>query len=164
MPALREQLQEEVEDTQSGKFLVFSMGKEFYGLDIKYVTEIIGVQAITEVPGQPHYVMGIINLRGKIIPVVDVRVLFNKDKRDYDERTCTVVVEINEICLGLIVDRVSDVIHLTEENIIPAPNMKEKFQNRFIKRIGRIGEDVRLIIDCEKLLNEEQPVNGEDIE
>ena len=95
------------EDTQTGRFLTFSLGKEAYGIEIKYVTEIIGIQTITQIPELPEYAKGIINLRGKIIPVMDVRLRFKKEPRDYNESTCVIVVDISEVCIGLIVDNVS---------------------------------------------------------
>ena len=85
------------EDTQKGKFLTFSLGNESYGLEIKYVTEIIGIQPITEVPELPEYIRGIINLRGKIIPVMDVRLRFKKPFNEYNERTCIIVIDVGYI-------------------------------------------------------------------
>lgn len=111
------------EDTQKGKFLTFSLGKEDYGVEIKYVTEIIGIQSITEVPDLPAYINGIINLRGKIIPVMDVRLRFGKTVREYDDRTCIIVIDINDISIGLIVDRVSEVINIPESEIVPPPQL-----------------------------------------
>ena len=80
------------EDTQKGRFLTFSLDKESYGIEIKYVTEIIGLQEITEVPELPDYIKGIINLRGKIIPVMDIRLRFKKSEKEYNDRTCVIVL------------------------------------------------------------------------
>jgi len=147
---------ETAEDTQRGKFLTFSIGKEAYGFEIKYVTEIIGIQDITEVPELPVYVKGIINLRGKIIPVMDVRLRFKKEPLDYNDRTCIVVIDIHDISIGLIVDHVAEVLVISEENIVAPPTLKTGFHNRYIKGIGKVGSEVKLLLDCDKLLNDEE--------
>lgn len=144
------------EDTQKGRFLTFSLGKESYGIEIKYVTEIIGIQAITGIPELPEYVKGIINLRGKIIPVMDVRLRFKKEPREYNDRTCVIVVDIKDISIGLIVDSVSEVLTIPEQDIVEPPQMNKGFNNRYIKRIGKVGSDVKLLLDCEKLLTEDE--------
>lgn len=146
----------EQEDTQKGKFLTFSIGKEVYGIEIRYVTEIIGVQPITEVPEVPAYVRGIINLRGKIIPVIDVRLKFKKEFKDYNDRTCIIVIDILNICVGLIVDNVAEVLNIPEDGIVPPPDSKTGFHNRYIKGIGKIGNEVKLLLDCEKILSEDE--------
>ena len=144
------------EDTQKGRFLTFVLGKETYGIEIKYVTEIIGIQAITEIPELPEYVKGIINLRGKIIPVMDVRLRFKKEPREYNDRTCVIVIDINEISIGLIVDSVSEVLSIPEHGIVEPPKMNTGFNNRYIKNIGKVGNEVKLLLDCEKLLTEDE--------
>jgi len=154
--AVLTEFDETAEDTQKGKFLTFSIGKETYGFEIKYVTEIIGIQDITEVPELPSYVKGIINLRGKIIPVMDVRLRFKKEPREYNDRTCIVVIDIHEISIGLIVDHVAEVVVITPENIVPPPAIKTGFHNRYIKGIGKVGSEVKLLLDCDKLLNDEE--------
>lgn len=149
------ELMEQEEDTQKGKFLTFLIGNEFYGIEIKYVIEIIGIQTITEVPELPEYIKGIINLRGKIIPVLDVRIRFHKKPRDYDDRTCIIVVDIEEISIGLVVDCVSEVLSIADEDIADPPSFNKGYQNKYIKGIGKVGNDVKLLLDCEKLLNVE---------
>lgn len=147
-------LLDQEEDTQKGKFLTFILGSESYGIEIKHVTEIIGIQPITEVPDLPEYIRGIINLRGKIIPVMDVRLRFKKTFRDYNDRTCTIVVDIKDVSIGLIVDSVSEVISIPDTEIVAPPDIS-KGGNRYIKGIGKIGSEVKLILDCEKLLNDD---------
>ena len=142
-----------MEDTQKGKFLTFCIGNEFYGIEIKYVTEIIGLQPITEIPEMPEYIKGIINLRGKIIPVMDVRLRFRKPFRPYNDRTCIVVIDIKEVSIGLIVDSVSEVIAIPDEEIVAPPDMANE-GNRYIKGIGKVGNDVKLLLDSDRLLNE----------
>lgn len=150
-----QELLELEEDTQKGKFLTFCMGNEMYGIEIQYVTEIIGIQPITEVPELPEYLRGIINLRGKIIPVMDVRLRFKKQFREYDDRTCIVVIDTNDIAIGLIVDSVSEVLAIRDEEIVPPPDIN-KGGRKYIKAIGKVGSDVKLLLDCEKLLNDDE--------
>jgi purine-binding chemotaxis protein CheW len=144
------------EDTQKGKFLTFALGNEVYGIEIRYVTEIIGIQLITEVPEVPDYVKGIINLRGKIIPVIDVRLKFRKEAMEYDDRTCIIVIDIRNMSVGLIVDHVSEVLVIPDEGIVPPPDAKTGFNNRYIKGIGKVGGDIKLLLECEKLLTDEE--------
>jgi purine-binding chemotaxis protein CheW len=153
-----EEIDELEEDTQKNKYLTFTLGKESFGIEILFVTEIIGLQQITNVPDLPDYVKGIINLRGKIIPVMDVRSRFKKDLREYDERTCIIVVDIGEISIGLIVDRVSEVLDIPEENVSEPPKVNKNSQNKYVKGIGKVGDSVKLILDCEKLLSETELV------
>lgn len=147
---------EEVEDTQKGRYLTFALGKEEYGIEIIYVTEIIGIQEITKIPELPNYIKGIINLRGKIIPVMDVRLRFKKEPIEYTDRTCIVVIDIMENSIGLIVDTVSEVISIEDVNIMPPPSAKTGFRNRYVKGIGKVGKEVKLLLDCEKILNEDE--------
>lgn len=145
---------ETVEDTQRGKFLTFLLGKEVYAVEIRFVIEIIGIQPITEVPELPEYVKGIINLRGKIIPVMDVRLRFKKEPKEYNDRTCIIVVEVESILLGLIVDNISEVISIPDEEIVPPPEINKGAESKYIKGIGKVGSNVKLILDCEKLMSD----------
>ena len=151
------------EDTQKGKYLTFVLDSESYGIGINNVTEIIGIQPITLVPELPSYIKGIINLRGKIIPVMDVRLRFKKDFREYNDRTCIVVVDINELSIGLIVDSVSEVVIIQDENIVPPPNLN-KVGNKYISGIGKIDKEVKLILDCDELINYDDMHGGNNIE
>lgn len=155
MSGLTEMEQVEQEDTQKGKYLTFTLGNEHFGIEIKHVTEIIGIQEITVVPELPDYIRGIINLRGHIIPVMDVRLRFRMPFREYTDRTCVVVVDILDISVGLIVDAVSEVLSIPDEDVIQPPEVTKGNSNRYIKGIGMIGTDVKLILDCHKLLSED---------
>lgn len=141
------------EDTQKDRYLTFILGNECYGIDISYVTEIIGIQAITPIPEIPDYVRGIINLRGKIIPVIDVRLRFKKEAREYNDRTCIIVIDIQDISLGLIVDQVAEVLKIPETDTVDPPQMNLGTNNQFVKKIGKVGADVKLLLDCERLLS-----------
>ncbi|MHB8129296.1 MAG: chemotaxis protein CheW [Mobilitalea sp.] len=156
MAELLDDTLEQEEDTQKDRYLTFVLGNECYGIEIKFVTEIIGIQAITEIPELPEYVKGIINLRGKIIPVIDVRVRFKKDTKEYNDRTCVVVVDIRDLSIGLIVDSVAEVLTILEQDIVEPPQLNKGVNNRYIKKIGKVGTAVKLLLDCEKLLSENE--------
>ena len=145
---------QEEEDTQKDKYLTFSLGEEVYGIDIRVVIEIIGIQKITVVPEVPDYVRGIINLRGKIIPVVDMRLRFRRDFKEYTDRTCIVVIEVNGVLIGLIVDGVSEVLDITENDVVPPPELKAS-QNKYIRGIGKTEGGVVLLLDWMKLFSED---------
>jgi purine-binding chemotaxis protein CheW len=145
----------EEEDTQKGKFLTFSLGSELYGVEILYVTEIVGVQPITVVPELPDYIKGIINLRGKIIPVMDARLKFKKTALQYNDRTCIIVIDMDEISIGLIVDSVSEVLNIAEQDLVLPPKLT-KDGKKYIKSIAKTGDDITLILDCAKLLDEDE--------
>ncbi|PKM57789.1 MAG: chemotaxis protein CheW [Firmicutes bacterium HGW-Firmicutes-3] len=147
--------EDQEEDTQKGKFLTFSLGEESYGIDIMYVTEIIGIQPITVVPELPNFVKGIINLRGKIIAVMDARLKFNKAPKEYNDRTCIIVIDIAQLSIGIIVDAVAEVINISDDNIVPPPNLNSGGR-KYIKSVGKSDNSVILILDCEKLLDEQE--------
>jgi len=156
MAEAKKDIDEFEEDTQHGRFLTFYLDKEVYGIEIKFVTEIIGIQPITEVPEVPDFVKGIVNLRGKIIPVIDMRIKFKKEPIPYSDRTCIIVIDIQEVSIGLIVDNVSEVLTIPDENIVPPPDHKTGFRNRYVKGIGKCGDDVKLLLDCNKILNDDE--------
>ena len=154
----------EEEDTQRGRFLTFTLEDNIYGLPIRFVTEIIGIQEATRVPETPDYVKGIINLRGRIIPLIDVRLKFGKVEIPYNERTCIIVIDVNSASIGLIVDKVEDVLTIDDSQIAAPPeNGKVGFENRYIEGIGKVGEQVQLLLDAEKLLQTEEMLMLEDI-
>ena len=119
------------------------------------VIEIIGILPITGVPEVPDYVRGIINLRGKIIPVVDMRLRFGRPFRAYTDRTCVIVIEAEDVLVGLIIDGVSEVLDIPSEQVVPPPKLKAA-QNRYVRGIGKLAEDkVVLLLDWQKLFSEE---------
>ncbi|WP_054694609.1 chemotaxis protein CheW [Syntrophomonas palmitatica] len=141
----------DIEDTMKGKYLVFMVDKEEYGIEIKFVTEIIGIQSITPIPDLPEYIKGVINLRGKIIPVMDIRLRFGKEARSYDDRTCVIVVDKDNISVGLVVDSVSEVTSISDEEISPPPRLNKSF-HKYIKGIGKSANEVKLLLDCERIV------------
>lgn len=144
------------EDSQEGKFLTFKLGDEEFGIEIRNVTEIIGLQKISKVPDMPGFIKGVINLRGNVIPVMDVRSRFTMDERNYDDRTCVIVVSISGISVGLVVDTVREVADIDEKNISPAPKVRDDGSSRYIKGMGKVGEDVKILLDVDKLLFEKE--------
>jgi len=140
------------EDTTKDKYLTFEIDNEEYGIDISYVIEIITVCAITWVPSTPDFLKGIINLRGSIVPVIDARIRFKKPEKEYDSLTCIIVIEYENYKVGLIVDTVDEVTYIPEDMISVPPSAKLKYQNKFIKSIGKVGKDVQLLLDLDKFL------------
>jgi purine-binding chemotaxis protein CheW len=147
---------ESEEDSQRDKFITFKIDIEEYGIEIKYVSEIIGIQKITTLPDMPDYVKGVVNLRGKIIPIIDIRLKFGMIEKVYNNRTCIIVVNLEEATIGLIVDEVSEVIDIPENQIEPLPKTGKKTRNRYINGIGKVGEKVKIILDISKILSEEE--------
>lgn len=142
----------ENEDTQKDRYLAFELDNESYGIEIKYITEIIGLQPITGVPELPRYICGIMNLRGKIIPVMDARLRFHKKFREYNDRTCVIIIEIMNMVTGLIVDSVEEVITIPCEDIT-VPSEVSIIENQYIKGIGKKDNKIILLLDCNNLLN-----------
>lgn len=152
-----EQMEEYMEeDMQKGRYLTFMIDNGVFGIEIEHVSEIIGMQQITEIPEAPFYIKGIINLRGKIIPVIDLRLKFRKEHKEYDTRTCIIIISMSDILVGLIVDNVDEVLSIPDENIVLPPEFKSGYQNRYIKGIGEMDSGMKLLIDCDKLLSEDE--------
>ncbi|MCI9415813.1 MAG: purine-binding chemotaxis protein CheW [Eubacterium sp.] len=145
------------DDAQKSKYMTFKSGNEYFGLKIQYVNEIIQIPSITAIPRTEDYIKGLINLRGKIIPVIDVRLRFKQEAFEYDDRTCIIVVMVNDVVVGLIVEQIADVIEIREENILPPPKAgrADKADHKFVYGIARVGNSVKLLLDPDKLLNDE---------
>ena len=143
-------------DAQKDKFLTFQIADEEFAIPIGHVIEIVGIQKITEVPDMPDFVKGVINLRGKVIPVMDVRLRFRMPAVAYDDRTCVVVVSVGDVTIGLVVDTVSEVVDIPESNISAPPRFSSSTSGRYVSGMGKIGEAVKIIIDVEKLLHDHE--------
>jgi purine-binding chemotaxis protein CheW len=144
------------EDTQHGRYLTFALGKEFYGLEISYVKEIVGMQPITSIPEVSSSVKGIINLRGSIIPVIDMRLKFGKENMEYNDRTCIIVIDTQGVSIGLIVDNVAEVLSIDDSNVVPPPDRRTGAQTHYIKAIGKAGSDVKMLLDCNRLFEADE--------
>ena len=144
-------------DSQKDKYVTFKSGNQYFGIKIEYVNEIIVYQEITEIPETEEYIKGLINLRGKIIPVIDVRIRFKQEPFEYNDRTCIIVLNVKELVVGLIVEKIAEVVERTEGNILPNPKIgkADRSQNKYVYGIGKVGDEVKLLLDPERLLNDE---------
>ena len=147
---------------REGKYLTFSLAGEEYGIGILKVKEIIGMMAITVVPRTPSYVKGVINLRGKVIPVVDLRLKFGMGANDCTERTCIIVVEITvaaeKILTGIIVDSVSEVLNIKGGDIEDTPGFGSKLNMDYILGMAKTGGRVKILLDIDQVLNNNSEV------
>ena len=141
---------------REGKYLTFALANEEYGLEIIKVREIIGFMEVTSVPQTPMSVKGVINLRGQVIPVVDLRLKFGMEEAEVTEQTCIIVVEISQnkrtFQTGIVVDHVSEVLDIQESQIEDAPQFGSSVDTNFILGMGKIGEDVKILLDIDKVL------------
>lgn len=144
------------EDAQRNRYLTFRLGKESYGIEIRHVTEIIVMQEITRVPNLPASMIGVINLRGNVISVMDIRKRFHLESKAYDDRTCIIVVDINHIPVGLVVDTVSEVMEISEDQIDPPPRTHSGIKSNHVMGMGKVGNQVKILLDIEKVLSEEE--------
>ena len=135
-----------------GKYLTFALAEEEYGLEILKVREIIGIMSITAVPRTPNFVKGVINLRGKVIPVIDLRLKFGMDEAERTDETCIIVVQVGDIEMGTIVDRVSEVLDIAGENIEEAPEFGVNVSTDFILGMGKSEGRVTILLDISKVL------------
>ncbi|MFO7884891.1 MAG: chemotaxis protein CheW [Desulfobacteraceae bacterium] len=146
--------------TAVGKYLTFSLKGEEYGIGILKVKEIIGMMPITSVPRTPSFVKGVINLRGKVIPVVDLRLKFEMDSIPYTEKTCIIVVEIESsdtiVFIGIVVDAVSEVLNIKEEEIENAPSFGTSVNTDYILGMAKIDSGVKILLDIDKVLSAEE--------
>jgi purine-binding chemotaxis protein CheW len=144
--------EERHDDTIKDQYLTFAIEDEDYGVEIAYVKEIIKMQSITKVPEMPSFIEGIINLRGDLIAVLDVRNRFGKPSKEHDEETCIIVIVYGEYTLGMIVDAVHETAIIPEERIAAPPSAKLSYANQFIRNIGKVGDEVKLLMDIERFL------------
>jgi purine-binding chemotaxis protein CheW len=144
---------------REGKYLTFALAGEEYGLGILKVKEIIGMMAITAIPQAPGYVKGVINLRGKVTPVVDIRLKFGMETAAYTERTCIIVVEIRgakgTILMGIIVDSVSEVLNIKAADIEDTPNFGVALDTAFILGMAKINGSIKILLDIDRIFREE---------
>ena len=145
---------------REGKYLTFSLANEEYGIGILKIKEIIGMMPITTVPQTPSFVKGVINLRGKVIPVIDLRLRFDMEGIDYSERTCIIVVEImgrtGTILIGIVVDSVSEVLNIKEEDIEETPAFGARLDTEFIMGMAKLDGGVKILLDIDRVLNAEE--------
>ena len=145
---------------QEGKYLTFTLAGEEYGIGILKVKEIIGMMGITRVPQTPEYVKGVINLRGKVIPVVDLRLKFGMEAGEYTERTCIVVVEVSRdggyVFIGIVVDSVSEVLNIRGGDIEATPDFGASLDTGYILGMAKTNGGVKILLDIDKVLSREE--------
>jgi purine-binding chemotaxis protein CheW len=150
----------EVMDDREGKYLTFSLAAEEYGIGILKVKEIIGVMSITMVPQTPAYVKGVINLRGKVIPVVDLRRKFGMEEINYTDRTCIIVVEVKtdtgKVMTGIVVDSVSEVLNVKSADIEATPNFGATMKTDYILGMAKAGNGVKILLDIDKVISSQE--------
>jgi len=145
---------------REGKYLTFSLAGEEYGIGILKVKEIIGLMTITPIPKTPEYIRGVINLRGKVIPVVDLRLKFGIQALADTERTCIIVAEIvaggHKIFMGIVVDSVSEVLNIRTGEIEDTPNFGSKLDTAYIRGMAKINQSVKILLDIDKVMSEDE--------
>lgn len=144
------------EASEVNQQVTFSLGKEEYGIEITKVQEIIGYQGFTRVPNVPDFIKGVINLRGTVVPVVDLRKKFEMEEKEYTKFTVIIILEALERIMGIIVDAISDVVSLTEQDIQDAPSFTVNVRTDFIKGMGKKGEKLIILLDMDKVLSQEE--------
>jgi purine-binding chemotaxis protein CheW len=136
----------------SGEFLTFTLGAEEYGIDILKVQEIRGYDAVTKIANSPPFIKGVINLRGVIVPIVDLRIKFNLGEPTYDQFTVVIILNIGKRVMGVVVDGVSDVIQLSSDNLHAAPEFGSILDTRYIVGLGTVENRMIIVVDIEKLM------------
>jgi purine-binding chemotaxis protein CheW len=151
----------------AGKYLTFAMGQEEYGIGILKIKEIVGMMPITALPQTPSFIKGVINLRGRVIPITDLRMKFGLETTDYTERTCIIVVEIDDgsrlLTMGLVVDAVSEVANIKGGEIEGTPDFGTGKHSSFIKGMAKIAGGVKILLDIDRILTGEQLLGLEDL-
>ncbi|MBA2882675.1 purine-binding chemotaxis protein CheW [Desulfosalsimonas propionicica] len=144
----------------AGKYLTFLLGDESYGIEILKVQEIIGMQSITRIPRTPEYVKGVINLRGKVIPVIDLRLRFGMEAAEVSRKTCIIVVQVAKadinVTMGIVVDEVSEVLEIAAAEIEPAPGFGTRVETSFIMGMAKTESAVKILLDIDKIMSENE--------
>ncbi|MCT2335302.1 chemotaxis protein CheW [Klebsiella aerogenes] len=143
-------------ETVCQEFLIFTLGNEEYGIDILKVQEIRGYDQVTRIANTPDFIKGVTNLRGVIVPIIDLRVKFAQQGVSYDENTVVIVLNFGQRVVGIVVDGVSDVLSLTAEQIRPAPEFAVTLATEYLTGLGALGERMLILVDIEKLLSSEE--------
>lgn len=142
---------------EDSRYLMFLLDEEFYGIPILKVNEIIGLMEFVHIPNSPKFMKGIINLRGKIIPIIDLRLKFNMTSKTYDEQTCIIIVSIEiqglKKFIGLVVDKVAEVVNINPDDIDLPPQYGTETENEFLTGIGKVKEKVVMLLDIDTILN-----------
>ncbi|WP_353154984.1 chemotaxis protein CheW [Herminiimonas fonticola] len=146
-------MQDKQQSLNGNEVLAFTLGKEEYGIDILKVQEIRGYDAVTKIANAPEFIKGVINLRGVIVPIVDMRIMFNLGEPSYDQFTVVIILNIGTRVVGMVVDSVSDVITLSAEQIKPAPQMGTTMKSDYLLGLGTIEERMLILVDIDLLMS-----------
>ncbi len=155
---------ESKQDARTGKYLTFHLDREEFGIQVLKVREIIGVQEVTAVPQTPAFIRGVINLRGKVIPVVDLRLKFGIEEKEYTQRTCIIVVHVSSgdvsMMMGIIVDGVSEVLNLTDDDIENTPDFGHGVEVPYLLGMAKVKDRVKILLDIDRVLGELTEIEG----
>ena len=149
-------LEDDEAEGDADKFLLVDLGEESYGIPISNIIQIVEMQPITHIPDMPNYVKGIINIRGQIIPTIDLRSRFHLPEKEADKKTCIVIIAHENNSMGLIVDTVSEVRSIPKDDVAPAPQVKNlSINERYILGLAKVGDEVKILLDINKLFSEQ---------
>lgn len=143
-------------ETVAGEYLTFLLGQEEYGIEILKVQEIRGYDTVTRIANTPDFIKGVVNLRGRIVPIVDLRIKFNLEKKEYDEFTVVIILNLHGRVVGIVVDGVSDVIELNAEHIREVPSLVSNIDTQYLLGLGSVDERMLILVDIEKLMNSQE--------
>lgn len=150
---MKNAIAEEVVVQLGGKYLTFLLAEENYGIEVLKIREIFGMQQITGVPGMPEYVKGVINLRGRIIPVIDLRLKFGFEEAEYDKETCIIVVAIEDVLVGIIVDTVSEVVDIPSDDIEQSPSFGAETPTEYLLGMGKVKDRVVILLNVGQIFS-----------
>jgi len=158
MPALNQQNKQTVkkEDLSNRQYVTFSIKDELYGIDVRRAQEVMNIPPITKVPGTMPFMKGVIDLRGKIIPLIDMRIKFKIEEKAYDQKTVIIIIDVKKIICGIIVDSVSDVINMSINDVQHTPHFASEIDKDSVFGIGKIGEKLVIVLDVDKILTDEE--------
>ncbi len=164
-PEFEDEEEDDESETLKDKYMTFQSGNEYFGLKISYVTEVIIYQEITEFPESPDYIKGIIHLRGKVVPIIDVRVRFGQESLDCNDKTCIIVISYRDHMVGLMVERIAEVVEIPKEKLLPPPKVgwSDGMHNQYVRAVGKVGDSIKLLIDPRRLVSEEEMTAMEQI-
>ncbi len=156
MSTATEELTEARNTSSTGEYLTFTLGGEEYGIDILKVQEIRGYDAVTKIANTPDFIKGVINLRGAVVPIVDLRIKFNLGNVEYNEFTVVIILNLEKRIVGIVVDGVSDVIALSHEQIRPVPELVSSIDTRYLAGLGAVDDRMLILVDISKLMSSKE--------
>jgi len=158
MPAISQQTKQAVktEDNSAGQYVTFSIKEELYGIDVRRVQEVMNIPKITKVPNTMPFMKGVIDLRGIIIPLIDMRIKFKIEEKAYDQKTVILIIDVKNVICGIIVDSVSDVANMSLNDVQHTPHFASEIDKDSVFGIGKIGEKLVIVLDADKILTDEE--------